>query len=154
VNIDIKGSSDLFSDISQEYARKLTFRDYHTLVEETVSSSEGSKVAWAGDGGTSEFTNPESAVSVALTILESSARHPRISNLVLRIGIAGGLELLDPSCEIGKRTSQTHNRAGHYQKLSNDCKVTIGPEIYEALSDKLRFQKRPQIDGEIVYESK
>ena len=156
MNIDVKDSSKPPSNATQEYTSKLIFRDYHTIVEDTISSLNGSKVAWAGDGGTSEFRSPKSAVSAALLILERVAHHPRVRDLILRVGIAGGLELLDPSCDIGKRTSHTHNRAGHYQKQSNHRKVTIGAEIYESLSlsDKARFQECRQSDDEITYESK
>ena len=156
MNIDVKDSSRPPSNATQEYASKLIFRDYHTIVEDTISSLDGSKVAWAGDGGTSEFSSPELAVSAALLILERVERHPRVRDVVIRVGLAGGLELLDPSCEIGKRTSRTHNRAGHYQKRSNHRKVTIGAEIYKSLSlsEQARFQECWQGDGELTYESK
>lgn len=154
VNIDVKGSSVPPANTNEEYIRQLVFRDYHTLVEEAISSTGGSKVAWAGDGGTSEFTNADSAVSAALSILENRSRNPRVTGLVLRIGIASGQELIEPSSEPGKRTSQTHNRAGHFQKYSNHNKVTIGKEVYNSLLDQTSFQGRPEIDGETVYESK
>jgi DNA-binding response OmpR family regulator len=154
LNVDVKGSSVSPATTNEEYQRKLTYRDYHTIVEEAVSISDGTKVAWAGDGGTSEFMNAEAAVSAALLIFEKRAQNSRVSDLVIRIGIASGLELLEPKSEIGKRTSQTHNRAGHYQKYANYNKLTIGKEIYDALSDQSRFEKRSQIDGEELYESK
>ena len=153
INVDVTGSSEAVKDGIQEYARKLVYRDYHTMVELAVASSQGSQVAWAGDGGTSEFNEVDSAVSAALSILNEVSQHSRLRDLVLRIGIAGGLELIEPYAEIGKRTSQTHNRAGHFQKNSNYQKVTIGKEIYRALSDKSRFHERRPIDGEIVFES-
>jgi DNA-binding response OmpR family regulator len=154
LNVDVKGSSIAPLDTNEEFRRTLTFHDYHSLVEDAVAACDGSKVAWAGDGGTSEFSTDRSAVSSALLILENCARHHRVSNLILRIGIAGGIELIEPRSEIGKRTSQTHNRAGHLQKYSNENKATIGREIYDALSEKSQFQERSPIDGAIVYESK
>jgi class 3 adenylate cyclase len=132
----------------------LTFHDYHGLVEEAVASNQGSKVAWAGDGGTSEYSDDKLAVSTALLILENRIRHSRVFNLTLRIGIAAGLELLEPSSEIGKRTSQTHNRAGHFQKYSKDNKVTIDKYVYDSLDDKSLFTERPPIDGLLAYETK
>lgn len=153
MNVDVKGSSVSPATTNEEYQRKLAYRDYHRIVEEAVSISDGTKVAWAGDGGTSEFTNAEAAVSAALLIFEKRAQNSRVFDLVIRMGIAGGLELLEPSSEIGKRTSQTHNRAGHYQKYANYNK-DFGKEIYDALSDQSRFEKRSQIDGEELYESK
>jgi class 3 adenylate cyclase len=154
LNVDVKGSSTPPLNNNEELLQTLIFHDYHSVVEESVAVSDGSKVAWAGDGGTSEFSSDESAVSAALLIIENCARHHRASRLILRIGIAGGVELIEPNCEIGKRTSQTHNRAGHLQKNSNHNKVTIGKEIYEALANRSRFQERPPVDGAIVYESK
>lgn len=154
LNIDVKGSSLAPANNNEEYLRKLLFRDYHLLVEEAVAARGGVSVAWAGDGGTTEFQNADSAVSSALLVLEKRAAHHRVSNLVLRIGVAGGMELLEPDSEIGKRTSQTHNRAGHFQKYSNHNKVTVGKEIYDSLSNNANFQERPPIDGETVYESK
>lgn len=154
LNIDVKGSSVAPASTHEEYRRQLAFHDYHLTVDEVVSAHNGTKVAWAGDGGTAEFSNADTAVAAAFLILEKGSQHPRVSNLILRIGIAGGSELLEPDSEIGKRTSQTHNRAGHFQKYSNYNKVTIGKEIYISLSDKSRFQERPDIDSEKVYESK
>jgi DNA-binding response OmpR family regulator len=154
MNIDVKNSSVPPVSTNEEYERKLIFRDYHSIVEEAVSSSDWAQVAWAGDGGTSEFTSADSAVSAAFLILEKKEQNPRLRDLVIRIGIASGLELLEPGSQIGKRTSQTHNRAGHYQKYSNYNKVTIGREIYNSLFDNSCFKERPEIDSEISYESK
>jgi DNA-binding response OmpR family regulator len=154
LNIDVRGSSLAPVTTNEEYLRKLVFHDYHTIVEEVVAAYGGGEVAWAGDGGTAEFSDEGSAVAAALMILERQSQHHRLSNLVLRIGIAGGLELLEPNSGIGKRTSQTHNRAGHFQKYSNYNKIAIGKEIYNSLADKSRFQERQQIDGEPVYESR
>ncbi len=153
LNIDVKGSSVAPVNTTEEYLRKLIFRDYHTVVDEGASVYGGAPVAWAGDGGTTEFSDANQAVSAALYILKQRSQHHRISNLVLRIGIAGGSELLAPNSDIGRRTSQTHNRAGHFQKFSNYNKVTIGKEIYDSLTDKSQFQERPPIDGESVYET-
>lgn len=154
INIDVKNSSVPPVNTNEEYERKLIFRDYHAIVEEAISSSGGATVAWAGDGGTSEFTNADSAVSAAFLILEKKEQNPRLRGLVIRIGIASGLELLEPGSEIGKRTSQTHNRAGHYQKYSNYNKVTVGREIYNSLFDNSLFKERPEVDSETLYESK
>jgi DNA-binding response OmpR family regulator len=153
VNIDVTGSSIAPVDTNQEYLRTLIFHDYHELVDEVIASKGGSKVAWAGDGGTSEFTSSAFAVSAALSILGKRIHHQRVSKLTLRIGIASGLELLEPSSEVGKRTSQTHNRAGHFQKYSNTNKVTIDRDIYDSLDDKSLFRERTPISGLIAYES-
>lgn len=153
LNIDVKGSSVPPANTNEEYNRKLVFHDYHKVVEDAVAAFTGAEVAWAGDGGTSEFAEARLAVAAALLILEKQSQHHRLSNLILRIGIAGGAELLEPTSVIGKRTSQTHNRAGHFQKYSNYNRATIGKEIYESLSDKHLFQERPPIDSEVVYES-
>jgi DNA-binding response OmpR family regulator len=153
LNIDVKGSSALLKDKEEDYNTTLIFRDYHALVDQTVADFMGQKPAWAGDGGTAEFSDCDLAVKCALEILKRCRENERLSQLVLRIGIAAGDELLDPDSDIGKRTSQTHNRAGHFQKHSNYNHVTIGEELFEKIADKLRFKERLRIGEEIVYEA-
>jgi|SRR6185369_10300119 len=153
LNVDVKGSSTLLKDKEDDYNTKLIFRDYHALVDQTVVDFKGQKPAWAGDGGTAEFSDCDSAVKCALEILKQCHKNERLSQLVLRVGIAAGLELLDPDADIGKRTSQTHNRAGHFQKHSNYNHVTVGKEVFEKIADQTRFKERTSIEDEIVYEA-
>ena len=152
LNVDVRGSSTSPSSMGEEYHRAIVFRDYHDIVETAVAGQGGSEVAWAGDGGTVEFADPESAVAASIAILRARARHSHVSNLVLRIGVACGWELLEPTSMIGKRTSQTHNRAGHLQKYSSPNHVTIDKGVYDVLPSNKLFRERPPIDNDIVYE--
>lgn len=154
LNIDVKGSSKPPKSTGDEYNRALTFHDYHDLVEKIVSNHEGSVVAWAGDGGTSEFLQSNSAIAASKTILKEFSKHPRLSKIEVRIGIAGGEELLEPESLTGKRTSQTHNRAGHFQKYSEVNNITIDDAVFQELEDTSDFQPRDAISNNIAYELK
>jgi CheY-like chemotaxis protein len=151
-NIDVAGSSMIPPTIREEYHLPLLFKDYRALVDAAVIEEGGSEVAWAGDGGTAEFAEPEQAVAAAITILDKRASHPRVSNLVLRIGVACGTELLEPDSQIGRRTSQTHNRAGHLQKFSGPNTITIDSGVLDALSDRSLFRVRQPINDNAVFE--
>jgi CheY-like chemotaxis protein len=154
LNVDVKGSSSPPPSVHEEYQRPLVYRDYHEIVDSAVAKHGGSEVAWAGDGGTAEFSEPDPAVAASIAILKASARHPRVSNLVLRIGVAGGMELLEPTSLIGKRTSQTHNRAGHLQKYSGLNNVCIDSDVFDAISCKDLFIERSPVDNRTAYELK
>jgi class 3 adenylate cyclase len=152
LSVDVQGSSKPPASSREEYLRAVVFHEYHALVEEAAAGHGGSPVAWAGDGGTAEFPDPGRAVAAALEILRGRAARPRLSQLVLGIGIAAGQELLEPGAAIGKRTSQTHNRAGHFQKYANPNMLTMGREVVAALIDPSRFRERLPVDGETVCE--
>lgn len=154
LNVDVKGSSSPPTSVQEDYQRKLIYHDYHEIVDSAIAKHGGSEVAWAGDGGTAEFTEPDPAVAASIMILKECARHPRVSHLALRIGVAGGTELLEPISLIGKRTSQTHNRAGHLQKYSGLNNVTIDSDVFDAISCKDLFIERSPIDKGMAYELK
>ena len=152
MSIDVQGSAKAPLSRQAEYLRALAFKEYRDLVEAAVLSASGSPLAWAGDGGTAELPDGAAAVSAAIDILQTAARRDRVAPLVLRIGIAGGLELIDPDCSIGTRTSQTHNRAGHFQKNSRPNTITVGAEIVPALTSLVPVRSRAPVDGEEVFE--
>jgi DNA-binding response OmpR family regulator len=152
LNLDVKSSSQAPPGTKEEYEKALRFRDFHSLVEAAVGSCNGGTVSWAGDGGTAEFSDVPSAVSAALAILSQRSQSQRLRHLVLRIGLASGLELISPEVEVGKRTSQTHSRAGHFQKYSNPDKLTVGKEVVAALPDGFRFIERASIGDDLAFE--
>lgn len=152
LNIDLQGSSKQPKTQKDELFRILVFQEYRDLVEEVTRSHSGTPVAWAGDGGTTEFSLPADAVATATEILEKRLTNSNVSQLSLRIGIAGGIELLSPDAEVGKHTSQTHNRAGHFQKHSSPNTITVGKEINAALADPSGFRLRGRIDDDEAFE--
>jgi DNA-binding response OmpR family regulator len=152
LNIDVRASSNIPKSTREEYFRALVFRDYHELVEAIVLKQGGAPMAWAGDGGTSEFVDASSAITASKLILQKFKDHARLSKLELRIGVAAGMELLEPGSIIGKRTSQTHNRAGHLQKYSDINTITIDEEAFTTLRDNSEFHQRAAIDNVVAYE--
>lgn len=152
LNIDIEKFSVTLIKPGEEYLRNLAMKDYRCLTEMSVREYKGTPVAWAGDGGTAEFANAASACDAARRILHECSAHPRVSKLKLRIGLAAGMELIDPDSNIGERTSDTHNRAGHYQKQASPNTIVAGEEIVKALIEDPGFQLRSAIDGRPVFE--
>jgi DNA-binding response OmpR family regulator len=152
LNIDVQGSSAAPKDTAAEYRRVLALNEYRSGVEACVLARGGTEVSWAGDGGTSEFADAAAAFSAAVDILARRAVGGRNGALDLRIGIAAGWELIEPGAPVGTRTSQTHNRAGHFQKSAAPNRLTVGREIAEAMDGAGTFLPRAPIAEEIVFE--
>jgi len=148
LNVDVEGSSKKPGSSLDEYNRMLRLREYRRAVSRAVTAFGGGEVAWSGDGGTAEFGSGPGAVSAAREILLAC----RKSTLSLRIGMAAGLELISPEEASGERTSQTHNRAGHFQKGARKNTMLIGKELLDVLEDAKGRRTPRRIDGETAFE--
>lgn len=151
LNVDVCGSSKPRTTSGDEYQRALVYQEYHALVERLVTEHGGSPVAWAGDGGTAEFAESTAALSAALAIVRARTGHDRVSELELRLGVAAGTELIAPNQEIGMRTSDTHNRAGHLQKAASPNSLMVGSEIAAALADSFQFRLAAEVGGQNAF---
>lgn len=151
LSIDVQGSTTALADPRDEYLKTITFFDYRKIVDEEVSRHSGSPASWAGDGATAEFATAGESAAAAIRIMRRVRSEILTYSMTLRIGIAAGSELLQPDAEVGKRTSRTHDRAGHFQKLGGPNTITVGNEI-RSLAMGLHFRERAPIDGEAVFE--